>query len=62
MVSNNEALTVLWQPPQDIHQSGLYDNTTHKIGPSSLWATGCKENRQKKDPSDWNYCSMRMKI
>jgi len=50
MVSNNDALTVLWQPPQDIHQSGLYDNTTHKIGPSSLWATGCKENRQKRFP------------
>jgi len=51
MVSNNEALTVLWQPPQENPPIRImYYNTTHKIWPSSLWATGCKENRQKRFP------------
>jgi len=62
MISNNDALTVLWQPPQDIHQSGLYDNTMHKFDHLPFGQLAVKKIAKKKVPSDWNYCSMRMKI
>jgi len=48
MVSNNDALTVLWQPPQDIHQSGLYDNTMHKFDHLPFGQLAVKKIAKKK--------------